>query len=225
MGVAHVRPLSEQGIGLIEQQDRVRTLGCGEDTVEVLLGLPDVLRHDGGQVDAKQLEAKVVGQYLRRHRLAGAGLPGEQDLEPLAAADRVTVTPFGEYQVAVSEIRGYRTEQLELARRQYQVAPVKARRHVARQLAQASGRCRPRAGVEVGFGDPRIAPSRGGELRDPGGVLNLADRQPELGGHVTDVRRARVLLPGRDTLPQVRERNLDEHCREIVQRECPIAPR
>ena len=52
--------------------------GLGEDPLQVLLGLPDVLVDDGGQVDRVQVEPQVAGDHLGGHRLAGARVPGEQ---------------------------------------------------------------------------------------------------------------------------------------------------
>ena len=46
-GVLDLGALAEQGVGLVEQEDAVDPVGLGEDPVEVLLGLADVLVDDG----------------------------------------------------------------------------------------------------------------------------------------------------------------------------------
>ena len=53
-------------------------VGLGEDPLEVLLGLADVLVDDRRQVDDVEVEPEVAGDHLGRHRLAGAGVAGEQ---------------------------------------------------------------------------------------------------------------------------------------------------
>ena len=72
VGVAHLGPLAEEGIGLVEEQDGVDAVGLGEDPLQVLLGLTHVLVDHGGQVDGVQVEAEVAGHDLGRHGLAGA---------------------------------------------------------------------------------------------------------------------------------------------------------
>jgi hypothetical protein len=58
-----VAPVAEIVFGQRGERRRrgcVGALGCGEDAIEVLLGLADVLRDDGRQVDPVQLEAELV---------------------------------------------------------------------------------------------------------------------------------------------------------------------
>ena len=56
VGVGHLRALTEQRVGLVEEQDRVGAVGGGEDPLEVLLRLADVLRDDRREVDPEQVE-------------------------------------------------------------------------------------------------------------------------------------------------------------------------
>ena len=44
--VRDLRALAEQRVCLVEQKHGIHALGIGEDAIEVLLGLPDVLVHD-----------------------------------------------------------------------------------------------------------------------------------------------------------------------------------
>ena len=77
-GVLDLGALAEQRVGLVEQQDPVDPVGLGEDPVEVLLGLADVLVDDGREVDDVEVEAEVAGDDLGRHRLARPRVAGEQ---------------------------------------------------------------------------------------------------------------------------------------------------
>ena len=92
--VAHLAALAEDRVGLVEEQHRVDPAGLGEDPLEVLLGLADVLVDDRGEVDRVQVQAELGGDHLRRHRLAGAGVTGEQrgDAAPAAAARAASAT-------------------------------------------------------------------------------------------------------------------------------------
>ena len=74
MGVLDLRALAEERVRLVEEQHAVHPLGLGEDPVEVLLGLADVLVDHRRQVDDVEVEAQLAGQHLGRHRLAGARL-------------------------------------------------------------------------------------------------------------------------------------------------------
>ena len=76
--VGDLGALGEHRIGLVEEQDHRAALGRSEDPVEVLLGLPDVLRHDGSEVDAEQVEPELAGDDFGRQGLAGARRTGEE---------------------------------------------------------------------------------------------------------------------------------------------------
>ena len=56
--VLDLRALAEQRIGFVEEQHRARASRGGEDALEVLLGLADVLRHDRCEIDAIQLQTE-----------------------------------------------------------------------------------------------------------------------------------------------------------------------
>ena len=64
--VAHLGALAEQRVGLVEEQDAVDLVGLGEDLVEVLLGLADVLVDDRGEVDRVEVEAELAARAPRR---------------------------------------------------------------------------------------------------------------------------------------------------------------
>lgn len=50
VGVLDLRALSEDRVGLVEEEDAVDAGGLGEDFLQVLLGLADVLVDDRGHV-------------------------------------------------------------------------------------------------------------------------------------------------------------------------------
>ena len=179
---------------------------------------PMYLRHDRREVDAEELEPELGGEHLRRHRLAGAGLAGEQHLQALRAGDRPLVAPVGQHAVAVAQVGRDRLQQLALALRHHEVVPAVAGRDSRGQLAQARrGRL---AGAEVELVGRRcLAPVRG--RRQPGhlgGLDDLADREPELGGHVAGLRRGGEVGPRLAALGERRRRRLD-------QQDCPVAER
>lgn len=83
--VLDLRPLPEDGVGLVEEQYGVGAVGLGEDALQVLLGLADVLVDDRGELDDVEIEAEFGGDDLGGERLAGAGLAREQSEHPSAA--------------------------------------------------------------------------------------------------------------------------------------------
>ena len=78
MRVADLGTLAKQRIGLVEEDHAVDTLRFGEDAVEVLFGLADVLVDNGRQVDCIQVKTELAGEHFGRHRLTRARGPGEQ---------------------------------------------------------------------------------------------------------------------------------------------------
>src|SRR6266511_1207087 len=63
--VADVRALPEQRVGLVEEQHEVSRRGTGEDPLEVLLGLTDVLAHHAGEVDLVEVQAELARNHSR----------------------------------------------------------------------------------------------------------------------------------------------------------------
>ena len=76
--ITHLAALPEQCIRFVEKDHPVDAFGCGEDPFEVLLGLADVLVHDGREVDLIEVEAQCSGERFGRHGLADAARAGEQ---------------------------------------------------------------------------------------------------------------------------------------------------
>ena len=59
VAVLDLAPLAEEGVGLVEEEDRAAVLGRVEDPAQVLLGLADVLADHAGQVDPVQVQAQA----------------------------------------------------------------------------------------------------------------------------------------------------------------------
>jgi hypothetical protein len=123
VGVAYLRALAEQGVGLIEEQDGVAGRRLGEDAGQVLLRLADVLADHRGQVDLVQVEAEGVGQHIGGHRLAGTGRAGEQDGQALAHRQLAVEPPRVIDKVAVPDLIVDLTQLGHLVRGQDDVIP------------------------------------------------------------------------------------------------------
>src|SRR6185437_17118570 len=94
--------LAEYRVGLVEQQDGAHIGSLGEDPFQVLLGLTDVLVHNGGKVHCVQIQTEVGGDHLRGHGLARSGVAGEQCCHPDAAPAASAHPPVGQHAFAVS---------------------------------------------------------------------------------------------------------------------------
>src|SRR6266508_3853837 len=156
--VSHLRALPEQRVGLVEEQDRVASLGGAKDALEVLLGLTDVLADDGGQVDAKQVQAQVVG-----HDRGGQGLPrpgrtGEQRSQGGGTARRSKEGPLSKHLVAAPDRAGELLQAAQRWRGKHQVGPRVDQRDTVGKLVQCRRALAARARtqrheIRVAFGE------------------------------------------------------------------------
>ena len=103
-----------------------------------------------------------------------------------------------------------------------EVVPREAQLEPRRELAERAARGAPCAEVEVGRAG-RAAGRRGHHLRDLGGLLDLADREPELGGDVVHVVGAGGAAPGRAPLGEGRLGHVDDERGEVGERERRVA--
>ncbi len=87
----------EQGIGFVEEKDAVRALGGGEDPLEVLLRLADVLADHGGEIHPEEVDAEFVCQHLGGHGLACARGSGKECVHPASARQPGAESPALEY--------------------------------------------------------------------------------------------------------------------------------
>ena len=180
---------------------------------------PMYLRHRRREVDAEDLQAEPGREHLRGHRLAGAGLAREQDLQALRARDRLLVAPVRQHAVAVAQVGGDRLQQLALALGDDEVLPAVAGREPGGELAEPRGGGLARAEVDVGRRRRRLAARGRGQPRDLGGLDDLRHREPELRGHVAGLGRAGEVGPGLAALGEARRGGLDEQHRALAERE------
>ena len=219
VGVRDLRALAEQRVGLVEEQDRVGPVGGAEDALEVLLGLPDVLRDDGGEVDAEEVQPELGAEHLRAHRLARPRLAREQHLQPLRAGDGALVAPVREHAIAVAQVGGDRPQEHALALGHHQVLPAIRGVEPRRQLPHARHRRVARAPVELGLVGRGDAARAGGDAAHLGRGGDLVDREAELGRDVARVLHAAELGPRALALAERRERHVDEQHGAIPQRQ------
>ena len=170
VGVLHVAALAEDRVGLVEEQHRVDPAGLGEDPLEVLLGLPDVLVDHRGQVDRVEVEAEVGGDHLGRHGLAGAGVAGEQGGDAAAPATAAAHPPLGEHPVAVAGPRGQIGEGSPHSRGEHEVVPADLGLDPPGQPLEAGGVLGAYAAAQVLGGDAPVPElgRRSGRPRPPG---------------------------------------------------------
>src|SRR2546430_3528262 len=85
VAVLDLAALPEEGVRLVEEEDRAPLLGRVEHAAEVLLRLADVLADDRAQIDPVEVEAELGGEHLGGHRLSRSARPGEERADPEAA--------------------------------------------------------------------------------------------------------------------------------------------
>ncbi len=124
MGVLDVRALAEHRVRLVEQQHTVDAIRLGEDAVEVLLRLTDVLVDDRRQVDDIQVQAKVVGHDFRGHRFSRARVAREQGRQAATLDRGAAHAPGIEDQVPIASTRGQLVELHRDLVGEHQVAPM-----------------------------------------------------------------------------------------------------
>ena len=145
--------------------------------------------------------------------------PANSTFRPCVRATALLVAPVRQHAVAVAQVRRDRLQQLALALGHHEVVPAEAGREPRRELAEPRrGRL---AGTEVELFRRRCrAPvGGGGEPRHLGGLDDLADREPELRGHVAGLRRAGEVRPRLAALGERRRRRVDEQHRPVAERE------
>ena len=153
MGVLDLAAFAEHRVGLVEEEDRVGVARLLEDAGEVLLRLADVLRDQAGKVDLVDVQAEVVGDDLRRHGLAGAGLAGEQGGDAPAQRRLLRQTPVLVDHVLVENLVGDLPQLRDPVVRQYDVFPGVMRRDLLGQAGEAGLGLRACGGLEVGERD------------------------------------------------------------------------
>src|SRR5882672_2179508 len=91
--VAYLSALAEQRVRLIEQQDRLNSLGGVEHLGQVLLCLADPLRNYARDVNHEQMGSDLVREHLRGERLAGPRRAGKKHPHPARAGATLEKAP------------------------------------------------------------------------------------------------------------------------------------
>src|ERR1700730_11314199 len=149
MRIADFRSLTKKRVRLIEENHAIHALGLRKDSIEVLLGFADVLVDDGGEVHRVQVQPKLAGKHLSRHRLARARWPSEQGSQPAAARRRATHFPYIEDLLAITCAREQLLELLHRVGRQNQVGEANRGLDAAGQPLETGGILRPGPRLEL----------------------------------------------------------------------------
>ena len=75
--IFHVSAFAKKRIRLIEKQDRMTILRRIENTVDIFLGLANIFRDDGIQIDPVEVFPEAVGQSLSRDKTPPPIFAGE----------------------------------------------------------------------------------------------------------------------------------------------------
>ena len=161
----HLGPLAEQGVRLVEQQQHRCPLARLEQLAQVLLGLPDVLAHHPGQVDAVQVEPERAGQDLRGHRLAGAARAREQSGRAAAGRGEPGEAPVVEHLAAISGLCLELAQMRGGGRGEHEVGPRVRERQRAQQLRRAGHQEPPADLTDLAVAGGRDARGDGGSRR------------------------------------------------------------
>src|SRR5207247_10526934 len=102
--------------------------------------LTDVLRDDLAEVDAEEVEPKLVREDLGRHRLARAAGAGEEDADAEAARALARPAPVVVDLLAPADVRRDLAQRFELALREPEVVPGRHRLDALRERLQARPR-------------------------------------------------------------------------------------
>ena len=101
VGIFHIGALEEKSIGFLEEKDGAACLRGGEKAAKILFRLADELADHRREIDAVEIESKVVRENFRSHRLSRPARPREKR----ADAGTVGGYPFPEYFRAVAHLR------------------------------------------------------------------------------------------------------------------------
>src|SRR5262249_11975052 len=97
--------LSEEGIGLIEEEDGAAIFGCVKDAAQVLFGLSNVFVDYAREVDAVEVKAKCGGEDFGRHGFSRAAGAGKQSADSQTATTGRAESPLLVDSGAMSHVR------------------------------------------------------------------------------------------------------------------------
>src|SRR5262245_8212126 len=137
MAILDLTAFAEQGVRLVEQQNRSTLFGGIEHKPEVLFCFSDVLAHHLAQVDAVQVESQFVCQHLSRHRLARAAGASEQRADAEAASALGCESPLIVDLWPPPDVSGDIAQSLTLGLGQHEIVPGRRRLYALAQVVQA----------------------------------------------------------------------------------------
>ena len=82
MGIVNFGTLPEKGICFVKEKDCIAYLSFPEDLFQVLLGFPDVLAHDAGNINFVEVEPHLPCDNLGSQGLACARRACKKDIQP-----------------------------------------------------------------------------------------------------------------------------------------------
>src|SRR5574338_292978 len=121
--ILHFGALTEQCVGLVEEQHGVALRRRTEDRLKVLLGLANVLAHDGRQLNPEQVEAQLCGDDLGSHGLARSRRTAKERGYSCAVSKLLLERPVLQHPVAVDELVAYLAELRDGVLREHEVIP------------------------------------------------------------------------------------------------------
>ena len=86
VGIFHLRALAEQRVGFVEKENRIAVLGLVEDSVEILLRLPDVLADNRAR--GRSCRHRAAARWPGLLRPSSCRCPGPRKEDIQAAAER-----------------------------------------------------------------------------------------------------------------------------------------
>jgi hypothetical protein len=86
MRVLRLGSLAEKCIGFVKEKYRVATLGGAKDTIEIFLGLANVITDQTGEINLIEVKPEFASDHTGGHGLARARSPERSTLSPLPAA-------------------------------------------------------------------------------------------------------------------------------------------
>lgn len=127
---------AEEGIGFIEEEDRIGVLGGSEDTFEVLFGFTDVLADALRQIDVVQRQRWFIGDDIASHCLAATRRAREQDVRPMAQSKLAAEAPVLANGVPLLGLLADFVELSQFIGWQDQIVPSVSGRDLACQITQ-----------------------------------------------------------------------------------------
>ncbi len=173
------------------------SLGFGEDAVEILFGLADVLVDNRSEIHRVQVKAELAGEHFGRHRLARARWAGEQCRQSAPAGRWTAHLPDIEHLLAIARPRQQLLELCHGVGWQHQVGEVDRRLDAARQALEASGVLGAGSRLELLFVQGDLSRMRF-HARRPRRSVDLLRGKAKLGhraGEVDASRRFTIKIP------------------------------